>query len=165
MKVIIAQTLTGKDKKLVCLLKEKLENSFKEAEVEIWENGKQGMALADVKKAEPDLFINFNLSGFEQGTLMGGVAYNLLNCKQIHILLEDSLPNEHFLEKQLSIAMFFYCVSPACFRYLSANYPEIPYLNIIKGWDDKNTEDAADKNAGLLCNIVAETAKMCHITG
>lgn len=163
MKVVIAQTLTGKDRELINLLKKKLQALCEDAVVEIWENAKQEVALADVKKAELDLFINFNLAGFGQETLMGGIAYNLLNCKQIHILLEDKLPNEHFLEKQLSIAMFFYCVGPAYCKYLSAGYPEIPYLKEIKGWADMNTKDGMDKNADILCNIVTETAKMCHI--
>mgnify|MGYP001031772367 CR=1 FL=1 len=163
MKVIIAQTLTGRDKKLIYLLKEKLEAVCKDTAVEIWEGAGQGMALADLKRKEPDLFINFNLSGFEQETLTGGIAYNLSNCKQIHFLLSEKLPNEHFLEKQMSIAMFFYCVGTAYCQYLSSGYPEIPYLKEIEGWEDTNAEDVLDKNAGILCNIVTETAKICRL--
>ena len=56
-----------------------------------------------------DLIITFDLVGFEQMTLMGGISYNLVNSKFVNFLLHENLQNEKYLSKQLSLSMFFYC--------------------------------------------------------
>ena len=165
---MIVQTSSGKLEKIVTLLKEKLHKEnlqtlHGDVVVEIWDNTRTEITLADVKKSEADLFVNFNLSGFEKGTLTGGISYNLLNCKQIHILLDDKLPNERYLSKQLSIAMFFYCVGSEYYQSLADRYPDIPYLKEINGWNSDNTDTGIAQNAGILCDIVWEVAKICHI--
>lgn len=84
---------------------------------------------------QADLLICFNLAGFERSTLMGGLSFNLLKCKQIHFILDEKLTNEKMLEKQLSISMFFYAAGAEYSKYLSENYPHIPYLQQLKNWE------------------------------
>ena len=154
MKIMIAQTEKGQ-KKLLGELREKLSESCPEAVVEIvWDDARRQASYEDIRRADPDLFINFDLAGFEQTTLTGGVVYNLLNAKQIQILLGHNLENEKYLEKQLSISMFFYCADHDYYEYLLKTYPDIPYLKEIS------------QNAGMadvMCRIVMEIAQMCNL--
>lgn len=163
MKILIVKTLSGKPGKMLELLQDKLQLLYGDMSVEVWDNGKKEITLADVKQSEADLFVNFNLSGFEQDTLTGGIAYNLLNCKQIQILFDAKLPNEKYLSKQLSIAMFFYCVGSDYRRYLLNRYPDIPYLKEIEGWNHGNTDTDIAENADILCGIIQEIVRICHI--
>ena len=66
-----------------------------------------------------DLIITFDLVGFEQTTLMGGISYNLVNSKFVNFLLHENLQNEKYLSKQLSLSMFFYCARDILKRTLS----------------------------------------------
>lgn len=110
-----------------------------------------------------DLIITFNLLGFEQSTLTGGVFYNLLNCKQIHFVLDRNLPNECCLKLPLSIAMFFYCINDEYYEYLLNQYMDIPYLKSL------NIRSADERNESFivnaLCNAVCEVLKMCTMYG
>lgn len=159
MKILIAHSFLGIRKRTVELLKEKLQQRYRDADILMWPAEKPA-AREDIRKAEADLFVDFNLWGFEQGTLAGSIAYNLLDCKQIHILLDNTLPNEKQLEKQLSIAMFFYCADAQYCQHLSERYPEIPYLKEVKGWKRTEEADGAEYNAGLLCSIVEEVLRI-----
>ena len=143
MKILIVQPDRGQMQKIISLLKEKIEKCSQEfidndpqsksqgITVEIWDNTKLSVTCADIKKSEADLFINFNLAGFEQSTLTDGIAYNLLNCKQIHILLKDHLPHEKYLAKQLSISMFFYCAGFIC--HCPGGYAVMPDASAMNG--------------------------------
>lgn len=162
MKILIAHPFSGTRKKTVELLQEKLRQQYRGADIVMWKADKPA-SREDIKKAEADLFVDFNLWGFEQGTLTGSIAYNLLDCKQIHILLDDRLPNERELEKQLSIAMFFYCTDALYCRRLSERYPELPYVKEAEDWKREETEEDAEHNAGVLCGIVKEVLQMCHM--
>lgn len=152
MKILIVQTVKEQEE-VLAELREKLQLRYPDAAVELWDSIKAPVTYAQLREAEPDLFINFDLTGFEQSTLTGGIAYNLLNCKQIHILLQDRLTNEKYLKKQLSISMFFYCVSHTCFEYLSRTYPDIPYLKEMTG----------DGGINSLYVAVMEVMEICHI--
>lgn len=163
MNILIAHAFSGIRKRTVELLQEKLQQQYQEASVSIWDAEKPA-TREDIRKAEADLFVDFNLLGFEQGTLAGSIAYNLLDCKQVHILLDDALPNEKQLEKQLSIALFFYCVDAQYCHYLLERYPELPYLKEAEGWKRTDGEDDAAHNAGLLCGIVEEVLRICHMS-
>lgn len=175
MKILIVQTSSRQIQYTTNLLKKKLEkdhqNSFQDISlnrspniaVEIWDSTKPQITCADIKRSKADLFINFNLNGFEQSTLTDGIAYNLLDCKQLHILLKSRLPEERYLAKQLSISMFFYCVDPEYCEYLQDKYPDIPYLKTIEGWKKEGEENSASKNADILFSIVREIAKFCRM--
>lgn len=110
----------------------------------------------EIKSQDPDLLITVDLPGFEQCTLTDNVAYNLLSCKQFHLLLHEGLPNEPYLAKPLNISMFFYCVSDACRERLTRQYPDLPYLGILEGWQSGEGQSAQDGNARALYTAYGE---------
>lgn len=166
MKILIAQTSSWEMKKTVNRMKGKLEgissNIGQNITVEIWD-GARPVTNADIRKSEADLFVNFNLAGFGQSTLTDGIAYNLLDCKQVHILLGDSQPEEKYLAKQLSISMFFYCTDIKYFRHLQDKYTDLPYLKVIEGWKEGKAEDTIENNAEALCGIIRDVSKICRM--
>lgn len=87
--------------------------------------------MGDIKRKAPDLLITLDLAGFDRTTFTDGVAYNLLDCKQLHLLLREGLEQETLLKKPLSIAMFFACAGETYAGYLRRNYPDIPWLEVL----------------------------------
>ena len=67
----------------------------------------QGDLIGKIKKMNPELLLTVDLAGFDRVTLTDNIAYNLLDCKQVHVICGKTLQNEKALEKALSIAMFF----------------------------------------------------------
>lgn len=108
-----------------------------------------------LSKESFDLIITFDLAGFEQTTLMGGISYNLVNSKFVNFLLHENLKNEKCLSKQLSLSMFFYCAGEEYAAYLREHYPDIPYLKTLQGSEE--TVEAAMKSA------VEEVLEECHL--
>ena len=173
MKILIIQPDSKQIQKAISLMKEKIEGRDQELSqdiyhsrsqgiiVEIWDSAKLPITCVDIKKSEADLFINFNLAGFEQSTLTDGLAYNLLDCKQIHILLEDHLINEKYLMKQLSISMFLYCVDREYCRYLQKKYPDIPYLKAVEGWKSDEEENSTANHVEALERVIREVIQLC----
>lgn len=102
-----------------------------------------------------DLIITFDLAGFEQTTLMGGISYNLVNSKFVNFLLHENLKNEKCLSKQLSLSMFFYCAGEEYAAYLREHYPDIPYLKTLQGSEE--TVEVAMRSA------VEEVLVECHL--
>lgn len=102
-----------------------------------------------------DLIITFDLVGFEQTTLMGGISYNLVNSKFVNFLLHENLQNEKYLSKQLSLSMFFYCADRKYGTYLREHYPDIPYLRSLQASEE--TVEAAMRSA------VEEVLAECHL--
>ena len=163
MKILIVQTASAKIQKIARRLKEKLQDCDKNITVELWEESRRQIACADIRQAQADLFITFNLAGFEPCTLTGGVAFNLLDCKQIHFLLDAKLENEKYLARLLSISMFFYCADEAFYHLLMEKYPDLPYLKEMDGWEREGGEEGLEKNAETLCRAVREVAALCHL--
>lgn len=120
-------------------------------------------SYGNIRKKEADLLLTFELMGFERSTLTDNISYNLLPCKQIHIITKDNLPNEKYLEKQLSISMFFYCTDSKYYHYLLEKYPDIPYLKEVKGWKSSDDEKSAETNANILSEIIEEVMQICHM--
>lgn len=110
-----------------------------------------------------DIIMTFDLYQFNKTTLTDNISYNLLPCKQIHIITKDNLPNEKYLEKQLSISMFFYCMDSKYYHYLLEKYPDIPYLKEVKGWKSSDDEKSAETNANILSEIIEEVMQICHM--
>ena len=108
-----------------------------------------------LSKESFDLIITFDLAGFEQTTLMGGISYNLLNSKFVNFLLHENLQNEKCLSKQLSLSMFFYCAGSQYEKYLRENYPDIPYL--------RSLDEAASSMEVALKTAVDEVLVECHL--
>lgn len=114
-----------------------------------------------VKELSPEVLITVDLAGFEQRTLTDNISYNLLDCKQIHFILNRNLPNERYLEKPLSISMFFYCQDNEYCKYLLEKYPDIPYL---KAMNIENVEqDSVTANEDALWKSVSEVMKICKL--
>ncbi len=89
--------------------------------------------IGEIRAFHPELLITIDLAGFEQCTLTDNISYNLLDCKQLHLLLHENLPNEPYLSGQLSIAMFFYCAGDSYCDKLMAKYPHLPWLGRFPG--------------------------------
>lgn len=151
MKILILQPPTEGLGTVIKQAKELMQKKASEVIVEVRDSSK-AMTCEDVRKSEADLFVNFDLAGFGQSTLTDGIAYNLLDCKQIHILLGQNLPNEKYLAKQLSISMFFYCEGPDYYQTLLSRYPDIPWL-----------KEFPDLNAEALCGMIQEIARICRL--
>lgn len=149
MSIIITGFGAASLRKTINYAKQKLESKYSEVSVELLDKLPQGSGL----EAE-DLLVIFNLSGFEQQTLTGGISYNLLNCKQIHILLDQKLPCEEKLALPLSISMFFFCQGQDYYEYLQSTYPEMPFLQKMDEWD---------KEGNTLADIITNVAHLCHI--
>lgn len=55
-----------------------------------------------------DLLVTYNLAGFELRTLTDGFSYNLVDCRQLHIIDKCDANVEEILKKDTSINMFFW---------------------------------------------------------
>lgn len=131
------------------------------------EIGFEGMGVSrdligDIKKKASELLITMDLAGFERATLTDAVAYNLLDCKQIHIILQEGLENEKYLEKPLSIAMFFYCIGGEQETYLMERYPNIPWLKELCGWQ-RDESVTSKNNMELMNKVIREVVKECGL--
>lgn len=176
MKILIGPTSSRQMQKAIKLMKKMLEekqqnylqdvSQIEEQQivVEVWDDIKSPITCADIRKSGADLFIDFDLAGFVQSTLTDGIAYNLLDCKQIHILFGDRIPEERYLVKQLSISMFFYTTDAEYCRYLRDRYPDMPYLKVIEGWKKDEEENSAGDYAEKLCSIILEVMQLCGMS-
>lgn len=163
MKILIAMTSSEKTGRVAKRLKEKLEDSDENITVALWNRTQPQITCADVRKAQADLFITFNLAGFEGSTLTDGVAFNLLDCKQIHFLLDTKMENERYLDRLLSISMFFYCGQETQLCSLQERYPDLPYLKALDGWERTEGGNGTEKNAETLFHAVREVMGLCHM--
>lgn len=150
MNIIITGIEADFLRKTINCTKEKLESKHNEISVNLLDKLPQGLRLE-----VGDLLVTFNLSGFEQQTIAGGIAYNLFNCKQIHILLDNNLPCEDKLAMPLSISMFFFCRGQDYYEYLQKTYPEIPFLQKIDEWDDEGN---------ALEDAIVSVARFCYLS-
>lgn len=93
-----------------------------------------------LKSLVPDLLITEDLIRFEECTLTDAIAYNLLHCRQIHLMTGNSFgesEQEKYLAKQLSLVMYFFCKSENDKDKYMEKYPDIPYLEVIpEKWTD-----------------------------
>lgn len=86
----------------------------------------------DIRNEKPDLLISYDLAGFELTTLTDGLSYNLIDCRQIHIVSDDKLSNENRLNEVMSINMFFFTKKRGSMAYLKEHYPGIPFIETIE---------------------------------
>ena len=69
---------------------------------------KRNHLLDIIKDLKPDLLVSYNLAGFELSTLADSLLYNLINCRQFHIIRKKNLPNEKYLKILRSINLFLF---------------------------------------------------------
>lgn len=162
MKVVIIaeeKSIFGKYKEI---FQQRIEQSMKCKVAYLFPAGKNsGTLISDINAMVPDILISVDLLGFEQCTLTDNISYNLLNCKQIHLLLQDKIENEKYLSKVLSMAMFFFCAGDAHFKYLSQTYPHLPYLKRLEHWESAIAPQCAEADAQILCSVLEEVCKEC----
>lgn len=92
--------------------------------------------MKEIREFAPDLMITEDLEGFEMCTLTDAVSYNLIHCRQLHLLLSEELSNERYLAKQLSLLMTFVCHDPARVAALTDKYPDIPEITTVENMPD-----------------------------
>lgn len=114
-----------------------------------------GHIYQEICRIQPALLITVNLAGFELLTQKKDILYNLLECKSIHLLLKKGLVNEKYLNRTLSIAMFFFCAGEEYKRYLLNKYPDIPFLETI----EQKGQLLGDRDilSGILALVLRET--------
>ena len=124
-------------------------------------SGERRDIIGEIKSLHPDLLITVDLAGFEQCTLTDNISYNLLDCKQLHLLLHENLPNEPYLAGQLSIAMFFYCAGDAYYDALLRRYPNLPWLKKLPGWQNGADKLTGNHNGEILLTAFQEVLREC----
>lgn len=122
----------------------------------------QGDLIGNIKKLNPEILLTINLAGFDRSTLTDNIAYNLLDCKQLHVISEDELRNEMELEKLLSIAMFFACSKREMCEVLKVKYPHIPWLACMEGWNHAESL-CAGENVAEIARILELVIKECRL--
>lgn len=125
--------------------------------------GERRDIISEIKAFRPDVLVTTDLAGFEQCTLTDNISYNLLDCKQLHLLLHENLPNESYLARQLSIAMFFYCAGDAYYDYLVQKYPDLPYLKSLSEWRSETNMTVGNSNAEILYKAFREVLQECKL--
>lgn len=161
MKVLIIGASFANMEKVIEIAQKKVQNT--DITFIIRGDHEKNLTNEEIRRSAIDFLISFNLYGFEKSTLTDGIAYNLLDCKQIHILLESKLANEQYLAKQLTIAMFFYCADIQYCQLLLKKYPDIPYLKTIERWNNGCSQKELADNADILCDILYEVMEICHL--
>lgn len=122
----------------------------------------QGDLIGKIKKMNPELLLTVDLAGFDRVTLTDNIAYNLLDCKQVHVICGKTLQNEKALEKALSIAMFFACSSAEQCGQLKERYPHIPWMKCMEDWS--LAEDlCTDKNVEEIVKMLECVIKECRL--
>ena len=146
--VCVAERLTEK-------LIERFENKVSFGVVSL-----QGDLIGKIKEKSPELLLTVDLSGFNRVTLTDNIAYNLFDCKQLHIICSEDLQNEKVLETPLSIAMFFACSNAEQCDKLRECYPHIPWLTCMKDWSTKE-EICSNENVAAIVEMLEIVMTEC----
>ena len=107
------------------------------------------------KTEEYALLVSFDLAGFQLKTLTSNVWYNLLPCKQIHIITKINSCLETYLDNPLSISMFFFCISDQQKNSLITKYENIPWIRVLPFW-----QESPEKSLAQALNTVIDE---CHL--
>ena len=146
-------------------LEKKLTDSLREKGCEVLIStigaGEKNAALIINECRECDLLIVLDMAGFEAETLTGGRYYNLMNCKQVHFLLSGWREKERYMNRPLSIAMFFYVAGQENFDRLKTEYEQLPYLKLLEGWNPSQT--AGSDNVSAIMAAVEEVCVVCGL--
>lgn len=110
--------------------------------------------MRKIELLDPDFLVTLDLAGFWFKTQAGEVALNNLYCKQIHFLIKETGEYPLFLNKKLSISMFFYQMYPG------NSWEDLPYLKKISGWNPMyGVPAAAEGNKCLIHTALADAWK------
>lgn len=121
-----------------------------------------GDIVGNIKAKAPDLLLTIDLAGFDRETLTDNIAYNLLDCKQVHVISKLGLANERYLGKALSIAMFFACAGEEQKAYLLKKYTHIPWLKCVEKW--KGEASVLEKeNVKEIYKMIEKVIRECRL--
>lgn len=140
------------------VLAQKLERIFRE-QMSFEAVSVRGDFISVLKSKAPAFLVTIDLAGFDRVTLTDNIAYNLLDCKQLHVILKDGLKNEECLAKNLSIAMFFACVGKKLKVDLLEKYPNISWLECMEKWnmsEKAESEGNVKKIGEILERVICE---------
>ena len=116
----------------------------------------EGTINQKIKDIDPKLIITNNLKGFEEVTLTEHPSYNLLNCRQIHLITEHLGSKEIYLNHNLSLSMFFYCTNKEYGEKIKRKYSSLHSLEIIEQWNEQEyfLEESNIKRLKTIVNYV-----------
>lgn len=115
-----------------------------------------------IKAAGADLLVTLNLAGFDRVTLTDHIAYNLLDCKQVHIIQQREPETEDYLKKPLSIAMFLGIADAELYKHLQCINTGIPWMKYMEGWQE-NMPVYNRNNAGEIAKIIEAVLQECKM--
>lgn len=153
MKIVIVLSECGSLKDII----PELISAFDRDEVVVVErrtvSGQKENIIEKIKIENPGLLIVENLEGFDMRTLTDAVAYNLIHCRQIHILNDEKVWHsfESVLGGQMSLNMFFMCKGKKEFGRLIESYPQIPYIEAYE--DNENRVERILKLSNYICKL------------
>ena len=101
---------------------------------------------------EFQVLITFDLAGFQLKTLTNNIWFNLLPCRQIHIITTYKNELMTYLSNPLSISMFFFCITEEQKNTLSAGYENIPWLRVLNSWQENPAKALSD----ALTTVISE---------
>ena len=107
---------------------------------------------AQLNADEYQVLITFDLAGFQLKTLTNNIWYNLLPCRQIHIITTCKNELMTYLNNPLSISMFFFCVTEGQKNTLSTGYENIPWLRVLNSWQENPAKALSD----VLTTVISE---------
>ena len=94
--------------------------------------GRRPFLSTDIKNEKPDILLTYDLAGFELTTLTDGLSYNLIDCRQLHVIKNEIPVNKNMLNKIMSINMFFFTNNEELRDRYMAEYATIPYIETLK---------------------------------
>ncbi len=193
MNIVIIGSTAGQFYKDRPLIEEELRRDGHEVFFIFRKPGDEHNIMNEIRSHEPDVLVTEDLEGFEMCTLTDAVSYNLIHCRQFHVIRsgsthgddlskgkttdrdasggigydakdlskgkstdrntsggrdhEESLSNEKYLRKQLSLVMTFVCTDEDLAQRLAAEYPDLP--EIVKCDDTYLTE---------LCKLIGKVS-------
>ncbi|MCL2252813.1 MAG: hypothetical protein FWC09_00035 [Lachnospiraceae bacterium] len=90
-----------------------------------------------IEKEDPELVITLDLAGFNLRTDTDYIAYVNLSCPNLHFLTDaDTADTYECLGGTLSVAMFFFCLNPETYRYISISYPQVPCVKLVANCEE-----------------------------
>lgn len=109
-------------------------NSHPDWKLKLLTDSENSHVIKGLQSFAPNMLVSENMAGFDNSTLLDGIAYNLQHCLQIHILYEKCWESPQllsYIEKPLSLSMHFYCTSEYRRKQLLSANPDIPFLEIL----------------------------------
>ena len=126
MNIVIVSSTTGQFYKDRPLIEEELRRDGHMIFFIFRKPGDEHNIMNEIRSHKPDVLVTEELEGFEMCTLTDAVSYNLIHCRQFHVIRSGGLRNERYLGKQLSLVMTFVCTDEDMAQRLAETYPDLP---------------------------------------